>query len=158
MSEVMRRRLRAQPVLRLRELWNPGDPDSGAGQALGRVFEEMARQGLTQAGTVSICTWPATEAGLIPGEAAVPVDRPGRSAGEVEALTLPAGTALSILYRDDIHLTSSEPVVDQLRTYADAQGLALTDAPRWIYHTAPDWNLEPDDHLIEALWPIRDEE
>lgn len=154
-SGVMRRRLRAQPVLRLRELWNPSDPDSGAGQALGRVFAEVTRQGLTQAGTVYICLGPATDAGLIPGEAAVPVDGPGRSTGEIEAVTLPAGTALSILYRDDIHLTSGSAVLDQLRSYADAERLTPDGEPRWIYHTAPDWNLEPDDHLIEALWPLR---
>lgn len=157
-SDVMRRHLRSQPVLRLRELWNPADPESGAGQALGRMFAEATRQGLDRAGTVWIVLGPMTDAGLIPGEAVVPVDRAGASVEEIEAVTVPAGLALSVLYRDDIHLAGGAAVKDRLRAYAEAEGLALEGDPRWIYHTDPAWNLEPDDQLIEVLWPVRSEE
>lgn len=157
-SDVMRRRLRAQPVLRLRELWDPASPESGAGQALARVLAEAMRQGLARAGTVWIVLGRKTDAGLIPGEAAVPVDRAGESVEGIEAVVVPGGLALSVLYRDDIHLTSGGAVADRLRAHAEAEGVALEGDPRWIYHTDPAWNLEPDDQLIEVLWPIRSEE
>jgi hypothetical protein len=44
------------------------------------------------------------------GEAAVPVDRLGVSTAAVEALTLPATEALSVVYRDDIHLTAGAAI------------------------------------------------
>jgi len=153
-SGVMRRWLREQPVLRGRALWDPSDPDSGAGVTLGEVSAEVERQGLSQAGTVYICTGEPTDDGLIPGEAGIPVDRPAESTDEVEAVTLPATGALSVLYRDDIHLTAGRAVVQRLREYAGREGLSLDGEPRWIYHTSPEWNLEPDDHLIEVVWPV----
>lgn len=152
-TAVMRRRLRDQPVLRLRELWNPQDPDSGAGQALARLFAEATRQRLAIAGTAYIRMAPATADGQIPGEAALPVERPGTDAGEIEAVTVPGTPAISTLYRDTIHLEAGAAVVRLLQNYADAKGLTLDGEPRWIYHTDPDWNLEPDDQLIEVLWP-----
>ena len=42
----------------------------------------------------------------------------------------------------------------RLREYAEHEGLTLDGEPRWICHTSPDWNLEPDDHLVEVLWPL----
>jgi effector-binding domain-containing protein len=152
-TDVMRRSLREQPVLRIRGLWDPSNPDSGAGAALGEVNAEVQRQGLTQAGSVYICVGEPTDDGLIPGEAVIPVDRPAESRAAVEAVTLPATEAVSALYRDNIHLTAGKAVVQRLREYAEHNGLALEGEPRWIYHTSPDWNLEPNDHLIEVVWP-----
>jgi hypothetical protein len=37
----------------------------------------------------------------------------------------------------------------------DEAGLVRVGLPRWIYHTNPTWNLLPDDHLIELLWPVK---
>lgn len=153
-TDVMRRRLREQPALRSRGLWDPSDPGSGAGAALGGVDAEVRRQGLTQAGSVFICVGKPTNDGLIPGEAVIPVDRAAESTEDVEAVTLPATEALSALYRDDIHLTAGKAVVQRIREHADREGLTLDGEPRWIYHTSPEWNLEPDDHLIEVVWPI----
>ncbi|MFI6674146.1 hypothetical protein [Kribbella sp. NPDC050470] len=66
---------------------------------------------------------------------------------------LPATEAVSALYRDDIHLTAGKAVVQRLREYAEHNGLTLDGEPRWTNHTSPAWNLEPDDHLIEVVWP-----
>ncbi|MEU4196798.1 hypothetical protein AB0E69_33175 [Kribbella sp. NPDC026611] len=152
--DVMRRRLREQPALRSRGLWDPSNPDSGAGSALREVSAEVRRQALTQAGSVYVCVGEPTNGGLIPGEAVIPVDRPAESTEDVEAVTLPASEAFSALYRDDIHLTAGKAVVHRIREHADREGLTLDGEPRWIYHTSPEWNLEPDDHLIEVVWPI----
>lgn len=154
-TDVMRRHLRAQPVLRIREMWDPSNPNSGAGSALCKVSAEVERQGLAQAGTVYICVGEPSDGGLIPGEAVMPVDRQAESTGKVEAMTLPATEAVSALYRDNIHLTAGDAVIQRLRAYAEAEGLTLDGEPRWIYHTSPEWNLEPDDHLIEVVWPIQ---
>ncbi|TDD19066.1 hypothetical protein E1218_24690 [Kribbella turkmenica] len=154
-TDVMRRRLREQPALRSRGLWDPSNPNSGAAAALGEVSAEVRRQSLIQAGTVYICVGEPTNDGLIPGEAVIPVDRPAQSTEDVEAVMLPATEAVSALYRDDIHLTAGKAVVQRLREYADREQLSLDGEPRWIYHTSPEWNLEPDDHLIEVVWPIR---
>lgn len=150
---IMRRHLRDQPVLRIRESWNPSDPNSGAGQALGKVFAEAQRQGLALAGTVYISMGPAGEDGDLIGEAVVPVNRPAETSGRIEATTVPRTDALSTLYRDNIHLTSGPAVARKLREHAEANGLILDGEPRWVYHTDPSWNLEPDDQLIEVLWP-----
>lgn len=152
---VAYRNLREQPVLRSRGLWDPSDPDSGAGTALREVNAEVERQGLAQAGSVDICVGEPTDKGFVSGEAVIPVDRPGESAGDVEAATLPATRAISAVYRDDIHLTAGKAIVQRLRAHADHEGLTFDGEPRWIYHTSPEWNLEPDDHLIEVVWPIR---
>jgi hypothetical protein len=136
-------------------LWTPSDPDSGAGAALREVEAEVQRQGLTRAGSVYIRLGQPADDGRIPGEAVIPVNRPGESTEAVEAITLPATTAFSVVYRDDIHLSDGAPAMQQLREHAVREGVTLRGQPRWIYHTSPDWNLEPDDHLIELLWPIR---
>ncbi|HET6743208.1 MAG TPA: hypothetical protein VFH76_29915 [Kribbella sp.] len=151
--EVIHRSLREQPVLRSRGLWNPTDPTSGAGTALRTVNAEVDRQELTRAGAVYVCLGELTADGLMPGEAVVPVDRLGESTEAVEALTLPATRALSVVYRDDIHLTAGAAMKQHLRQYAVREGLTLDGEPRWTYYTSPDWNLELDDHLIEVLWP-----
>lgn len=135
-------------------MWT-SDPDSGAGAALREVEAEVQRQGLSRAGSVYICLGHPFDDGRIPGEAVIPVDRPAESTDAVEAVTLPATAAFSIVYRDDIHLTAGAAVVEQLREHAVREGVTLRGQPRWIYHTSPEWNLEPDDHLIELLWPIR---
>lgn len=152
--EVVHRSLREQPVLRSRGLWNPTDPASGAGAAFREVSGEVDRQGLMRAGAVYVCLGERTADGLVPGEAVVPVDRPGESTNAVEALTLPATKALSVVYCDDIHLTAGAEVKQHLRQYAVQKGLMLDGEPRWIYYTSPDWNLDPSDHLIEILWPV----
>lgn len=149
----MRRRLRAQPVLRLREVWNPSDPNSGAGQAFAKVFAEVERQGLTLAGTVYITMAPADEDGHVAGEAVVPVHREAGTSGQIEAATVPETDAISTLYRDNVHLMSGTDVAQYLRKHAESEGLILDGDPRWVYHTDPRWNLEPDDQLIEVLWP-----
>lgn len=150
---IMARRLREQPVLRTREVWNNSDPGSGAGQALGKVFAELERQGLSLAGTVYISMEPYGAEGELFGEAVLPVNRPGRTSGDIEATTIPSTDALSTLYRDNIHLTSGQAVLWRLREHAEANGLILDGEPRWVYHTDPSWNLEPDDQLVEVLWP-----
>ncbi|MFG1911399.1 hypothetical protein [Kribbella sp. NPDC048928] len=151
--EVVHRSLHEQPVLRSRGLWNPTDPESGAGAAFRDVNAEVDRQGLTRAGAVYVCLGELTADGLVPGEAVVPVDRLGESTEAIEALTLPATEALSVVYRDDIHLTAGAAVKQHLRQYAQQEGLVLDGEPRWTYYTSPDWDLEPNDHLIELLWP-----
>lgn len=88
----MRRHLRAQPVLRLREVWNPSDPNSGAGQAFAKIFAEVERQGLTLAGTVYITMAPADENGNVAAEAALPVDREAETSGQIQATTAPKPT------------------------------------------------------------------
>lgn len=154
-TPVQRRTLPAQPVLRIASMWDPTDPDSGAGADLARIREAMTEQGLEQAGTPYVCIGEPEPDGRVRGESVVPVDRPGKGSGPVEAVTQPETTVVSLLYRDDIHLTAGPAARWQLAEEIDNAGLERDGQPRWIYHTHPAWNLRPDDHLIELAWPTR---
>ena len=83
----------------------------------------------------------------------MPVNRAAETAGQIEAITVRETDALSTLYRDDIHPTSGAGVVRHIQEHARANGLILDGEPRWVYHTGRSRNLEPDDQLIEVLWP-----
>jgi effector-binding domain-containing protein len=153
-SSVVRRTLLEQPVLRIRSVWDPADPGSGAGPDLAEIDGVRERQGLVQAGAPYVCGEEPDERGLVRGEVGVPVDRLGSPEGRVEVVVQPATEAVSGVYRDNIHLTAGEAVVQQLVEYTDEAGLTRIGRPRWIYYTDPTWNLHPDDHLVEVLWLI----
>ncbi|TCC52961.1 hypothetical protein E0H75_04245 [Kribbella capetownensis] len=152
---MVRRSLLAQPVLCIRAVWDSSDPDSGAGVDLEEIRRVREAQQLEQAGAPYICVGEPDEAGLVHGESVVPVDRLGTPRGRVEALVQPATEAVSVVYRDNIHLTAGQAVVQHLIQQTDEAGLIRVGLPRWIYHTNPTWNLLPDDHLIEVLWPVK---
>lgn len=142
--------LRDQPVLRIRRTVRPEDCDVSAD--IGKVFQVLNLQGLSQAGPPYYSAGEPDDEGCRNLESGIPVGTAGVADGEVEAAVLPGGDVASVLYRG--RYEGIDAAYRQLWKSIEEAGLQPGGEPRDSYLTSPDATPDPEDYLTEVLWPV----
>lgn len=153
-TPMTRTTLADQPVLRVRwELPEEAAEEYPLAKHFGDVAAAIERQGLTQSGPPYCVCAETDEDGTVHGEAGIPVDRPGRSEGRVEAAILPGGEVGSTRYTGPSGTSGDgSAVVRHLWSEIVAAGLVPDGEPRWIYHSPPD--VDPAEQVSELVWAV----
>jgi AraC family transcriptional regulator len=137
---VIRRRIAPAPV------------GATLGELLPRVFAHAQREGLAFTGQ-PFTRYVATGVGLVTIEAGMPIATAGTSAGEIEAVELPGGSAAVAIHRGPYdRLRDTHAAIER---WLDANGLEAGGAPWEVYVTDPGHQPDPAQWETEVIYPVR---
>jgi len=152
MLEVCRRQLDPRPALVIRRRIAPAQVGATLGELLPRVFAHAQREGLAFTGQ-PFTRYVATGVGLVTIEAGMPIATAGTSAGEIEAVELPGGSAAVAIHRGPYdRLRDTHAAIER---WLDANGLEAGGAPWEVYVTDPGHQPDPAQWETEVIYPVR---
>ena len=149
---VARRQLDPRHALVIRRRITSSEIAATLGDVLPRVFAHAQREGLAFTGQ-PFTRYLKAGPGLLTIEAGLPIATAGKTAGEVEAIELPGGSAAVAIHRGPYdRLGETHAAVER---WLDANQLEAAGAPWEVYVTDPGERPDPATWETEVIYPVR---
>lgn len=151
--EIKRIQVEAMQVMTVRKVCPSADSIAAYIRSMfGQIGPVVGRQGLQQHGPV-FAIYHTFGAGKIDFEAGLPLDKAGKSEGNVMAKELPATNALCIDYYGPY--STMKPAYDQLQQYIKTNNITVTGSPWEIYVGDPGLEKDPNKILTKICYPVK---
>lgn len=139
-------------IMAVKVTCKPNEISMQLGESYGKIDETMMKQGLKQSGPV-LAIYESFSAEKVVMEPAIPVDKPGKTDGNIIARELPSVQVMKLdYYGDYIETEKAHIFMDE---WARKNGKTITGAPWEEYVTDPMVEKDTTKWLTRIYYPIQ---